>query len=145
MYQVVRHLCINLAIPPPDRIVLGRVLKQFLRGGLEPLGSKQENAVLDTAVHDALLERKVESAENPQHLLTMLLGTLLDLVITSYPSSKLQIFDGSICHTRHKGSRGLKDKPSVLCKFMCPTSSSKCCNQEAKIPVRPGPLLRHNG
>ena len=65
MYQVVRHLCINLAIPTSDRIVVGRVLKQFLRGGLELLGSKP---ALDTAVHDAFLERKVESAESPQHL-----------------------------------------------------------------------------
>lgn len=70
MYQVevARHLCINLAIPPSDRIVEGRVLKQSLSGGLEPLGSKQENAVLDSAVHDTILERKVESAESAQHL-----------------------------------------------------------------------------
>lgn len=34
-------ICINLAIAPSDRIVVGRVLKQFLRGGLKPLGGKQ--------------------------------------------------------------------------------------------------------
>lgn len=66
MYQVARHLCINFAMPPSDRMVAGRVLKQFLRGGLKPLGSKQENAVLDIFVHGTLLERKVESAKSAE-------------------------------------------------------------------------------
>lgn len=65
------------------------------------------------------------------------------------PSSKLQILDGGICHTRHKRSHGLKAKTSVLRKILlghwCPTSSSKCCDQGDRDSARPGPFLRLNG
>lgn len=63
------------------------------------------------------LKGKLRAPRAQSSFWTMLLGTLVDLVIASDPSPRLQILDGSICHTRHKGSHGLKDKTSMLCKF----------------------------
>lgn len=77
IFQRISPYCINLAILTLDRIAVVRgVLKQFfLLGGVSPLGSKQEDVVLDIAVGDALPVKRVESAEStPRHLSANVVG-----------------------------------------------------------------------